>query len=101
VVTEKVFYAENQAKRHVAMTMKEWVQRLDSFQQFNEYAILKDAGHISSDIAKKLAETQALIPIHQLSIRELLICDRLKHKSPMSASPLLKRDPFFIQLLEQ
>jgi hypothetical protein len=51
-------YAENQAKRHVAMTMKEWVQRLDSFLQFNEYAILKDAGHISSDIAKKLAETQ-------------------------------------------
>jgi hypothetical protein len=51
-------YAENQAKRHVAMTMKEWVQRLDSFLQFNEYAILKNAGHISSDIAKKLAETQ-------------------------------------------
>ena len=51
-------YAENQAKRHVAMTMKDWVQRLDGFLQFNEYAILKDGGHISADIAKKLAENQ-------------------------------------------
>ena len=58
IVSMYLDYAENQAKRHVAMTMKEWVQRLDSFLQFNEYAILKDAGHISSDIAKKLAETQ-------------------------------------------
>jgi hypothetical protein len=58
IVSMYLDYAENQAKRHVAMTMKDWVQRLDSFLQFNEYAILKDAGRISSDIAKKLAETQ-------------------------------------------
>jgi hypothetical protein len=58
IVSMYLDYAENQAKRHVAMTMKEWAQRLDSFLQFNEYAILKDAGHISADIAKNLAETQ-------------------------------------------
>jgi hypothetical protein len=51
-------YAENQAKRHVAMTMKDWVQRLDGFLQFNEYAVLKDTGHITAEIAKTLAEKQ-------------------------------------------
>lgn len=40
------------------MTMKEWVDRLDAFLQFNEYAILKDAGRISAEIAKQLAETR-------------------------------------------
>jgi hypothetical protein len=40
------------------MTMSDWATRLDAFLQFNEYAILKDAGHISADIAHKLAEQQ-------------------------------------------
>jgi hypothetical protein len=51
-------YAENQANRGIPMTMKEWIDKLDGFLAFNEYAVLKDAGHISSDIAKRLAETQ-------------------------------------------
>lgn len=51
-------YAENQAKRKIPMTMKDWADRLDGFLQFNEYAILNDAGHISAEIAKKLAEQQ-------------------------------------------
>ena len=51
-------YAENQAKRQVPMTMADWATRLDAFLQFNEYAVLKDAGHINADIAKKLAEKQ-------------------------------------------
>jgi hypothetical protein len=51
-------YAENQARRHIAMTMKDWTGRLDSFLQFNEYAVLKDAGRISAEIARQLAETQ-------------------------------------------
>ena len=58
IVSMYLDYAENQAKRHVAMTMKDWVEKLDGFLQFNEYAILKDAGHISADISKQLAETQ-------------------------------------------
>jgi hypothetical protein len=56
IVSMYLDYAENQAKRHIAMTMKEWVDRLDGFLQFNEYAILKDAGRISAGIAKQLAE---------------------------------------------
>ena len=40
------------------MTMADWASRLDAFLQFNEYTVLKDAGHITADIAKKLAEEQ-------------------------------------------
>jgi hypothetical protein len=56
IVSMYLDYAENQANRQIPMTMKDWVGRLDGFLQFNEYAVLKDAGAISADIAKKLAE---------------------------------------------
>ena len=58
IVSMYLDYAENQARRKIAMTMKDWAQRLDAFLQFNEYAVLKDAGRISAEIAKKLAEEQ-------------------------------------------
>jgi hypothetical protein len=58
IVTMYLDYAENQAKRHIAMVMKDWIERLDGFLQFNEYAILKDAGHVNAEVAKKLAENQ-------------------------------------------
>jgi hypothetical protein len=58
IVSMYLDYAENQAKRQIPMTMADWVTRLDAFLQFNEYTILKDAGRITSDIAKKLAEEQ-------------------------------------------
>ncbi len=58
IVSMYLDYAENQARRHIAMTMNDWKEKLDGFLQFNEYAVLKDAGHISAEIAKSLAETQ-------------------------------------------
>ncbi len=56
VVSMYLDYAENQAERQIPMKMKEWVDKLDSFLQFNDYSVLKDAGAISANIAKKLAE---------------------------------------------
>lgn len=49
-------YAENQAARQIPMKMTDWVQKLDAFLQFNEYSILKNAGSVSHEIAKRLAE---------------------------------------------
>ena len=40
------------------MRMKDWVERLDSFLKFNEYDILNDAGKVSADVAKSLAEKE-------------------------------------------
>jgi hypothetical protein len=51
-------YAENQAKRGITMYMKEWAGKLDSFLQFNDYNILKDAGKVSHDVAMQLAEVE-------------------------------------------
>lgn len=58
VVTMYLDYAENQAARQIPMKMADWVQKIDAFLQFNEYKILKDAGKVSHDIAKKLAEKE-------------------------------------------
>lgn len=58
VVTMYLDYAENQAAREIPMKMADWVQKIDAFLQFNEYKILKDAGKISHEIAKKLAEKE-------------------------------------------
>jgi hypothetical protein len=40
------------------MKMADWVKKLDAFLQFNEYQILKDAGTVSHDVAKRLAEQE-------------------------------------------
>jgi hypothetical protein len=36
--------------------MAEWVARLDAFLKFNEYDVLTNAGSVSAEIAKRLAE---------------------------------------------
>jgi hypothetical protein len=51
-------YAENQAARQIPMKMANWVERLDAFLRFNEYDVLTNAGSISAEVAKRLAEEQ-------------------------------------------
>lgn len=55
VVTMYLDHAEDQARRRRAMTMADWVARLDSFLQFNERNILTHAGKISHDLAMEHA----------------------------------------------
>ncbi len=58
VVTMYLDYAENQASKQIPMKMLDWVSKLDAFLKFNEYKILQDAGDISHEIAKELAENE-------------------------------------------
>ncbi|MDA8117700.1 MAG: virulence RhuM family protein, partial [Actinomycetota bacterium] len=51
-------YAENQAARQIPMRMAEWAGRLDAFLHFNEYEVLSNAGQVSAEVAKRLAEDQ-------------------------------------------
>jgi hypothetical protein len=51
-------YAENQAARQIPMKMADWVAKLDAFLQFNEYEVLANAGKVSAEVAKRLAEEQ-------------------------------------------
>ena len=58
IVTMYLDYAENQAARQIPMSMKDWIEKLDAFLQFNDYSVLKNAGSISADIAKQLASVE-------------------------------------------
>lgn len=58
IVSMYLDYAENQAVRQIPMKMKDWVQKLDAFLRFNEYQILKNAGKVSNNVAKQLAEEE-------------------------------------------
>jgi len=55
IVVMYLDYAELQASRRQTMTMAEWSAKLDSFLQFNELDVLKTAGRVSAEVAKKLA----------------------------------------------
>ena len=58
IVTMYLDYAENQAARQIPMRMADWVAKLDAFLKFNEYEVLTNAGSVSAEVAKRLAEVQ-------------------------------------------
>jgi hypothetical protein len=58
IVTMYLDYAENQAQKGVVMYMKDWVEKLDAFLQFNEEAVLKHHGKVSHEVALALAENE-------------------------------------------
>jgi hypothetical protein len=47
--------AENFARRHKAMTMRDWLVRLDNFLEFNAYEVLKNHGSVKRDDAERHA----------------------------------------------
>ena len=55
IVTMYLDYAEYQAENHNAMTMNDWVDRLNAFLRFNGKEILKNVGKISQKVAQELA----------------------------------------------
>lgn len=58
IVSMYLDYAENQAARQIPMKMADWVAKLDAFLKFNEYEVLVNAGKVSAEVAKRLAEEQ-------------------------------------------
>lgn len=50
--------AENMAKRHIPMTMEDWVKRIDKFIDVADLPILQDNGNVSAEFAKEFAETE-------------------------------------------
>ena len=58
IVSMYLDYAENQAARQIPMKMADWVAKLDAFLQFNEYEVLTNAGKVTAEVAKRLAEGQ-------------------------------------------
>jgi hypothetical protein len=58
IVTMYLDYAEDQAERHIPMTMKDWAAKLNAFLKFNEREILDHPGKVSQDVAKAFAESE-------------------------------------------
>lgn len=58
VVSMYLDYAENQAEKHIPMSMEDWAKKLDAFLQFNEYDLLNDFGKVSAEVAKSFAESE-------------------------------------------
>jgi len=58
IVTMYLDYAEDQAKRHRQIFMRDWRKKLDSFLHFNEREILNNPGKVSKEVADKLAIKQ-------------------------------------------
>jgi len=55
IVTMYLDYAEDQAKRHRQIFMRNWREKLDAFLKFNERDILENAGKVTKEVADKLA----------------------------------------------
>ena len=58
IVSAYLDLAENRTRRHIPMTMEDWVKRIDIYLQADDLEVLKDAGKITAEIAKAKAETE-------------------------------------------
>lgn len=58
LVEQYLVFAEGQAMRRIPMYMKDWIDKLNGFLSLNDRDILEDAGRISHDMAKQLAEAE-------------------------------------------
>lgn len=55
IVTMYLDYAEDQAERHIPMTMEDWKNRLNVFLQFNQREVLDNPGKVSHKVAESFA----------------------------------------------
>lgn len=58
IVTMYLDYAEEQASKHIPMTMKDWSEKLNAFLKFNDREVLQNAGKVTAEIAKTFAESE-------------------------------------------
>lgn len=58
LVEQYLVYATEQARRRIPMTMKDWIIKLDGFLNINDRNILQDAGKISHELMREIAENK-------------------------------------------
>lgn len=86
IVTMYLDYAELQAEQRRPMYMKDWVDRLDAFLEFNEQEILDNPGRISREVAESLAIKQyEKYHLHRLENPEEDDFDRFLHEGDLKS----------------
>ncbi len=69
IVTMYLDYAEDQARRHQQIFMRDWRKKLDAFLKFNEREILNNPGKVSKGVADKLAlDRYEIFHQHRLAV---------------------------------
>jgi hypothetical protein len=69
IVTMYLDYAEDQAKLHRQIYMRDWRTKLDAFLKFNEREILENAGGVAKEVADRLAlEQYEIFNTHRLRV---------------------------------
>jgi hypothetical protein len=58
IVNAYLDLAEDRAKKHIPMTMEDWVKRLDRFLEADDREILQHSGAITARLAKEFAENE-------------------------------------------
>jgi hypothetical protein len=58
LVEQYLIFAESQAERRIAMTMSDWITKLEGFLTLNDREILQNAGKISAELARTHAERE-------------------------------------------
>ena len=56
LVEQYLIFAESQAERRVAMTMRDWITKLEGLLSLNDREILRNAGNVSTELARNHAE---------------------------------------------
>jgi len=95
IVTMYLDYAEDQAKRHRQIFMRDWRAKLDAFLQFNERDILKHPGKVSKAVADQLAlEQYEIFHQHRLAeeARDETLADDAELKRFLEGNGKLKKD---------
>jgi hypothetical protein len=95
IVTMYLNFAEDQAKRHRQIFMRNWREKLDAFLKFNEREILQDPGKVSKAVADQLAlEQYEIFHKHRLAeeAREETLADDRELKCYLEGNGKLKKD---------
>lgn len=58
LVEQYLIFAEGQCERRIAMTMQDWIKKLEGFLSLNDRDILQGAGTVSAQMARTHAESQ-------------------------------------------
>jgi hypothetical protein len=69
LVEQYLIFAEGQARRRIPMTMSDWITKLHGFLTLNERDILQNAGTISHELMKEIAE-QKFVTYKQLEAKK-------------------------------
>lgn len=77
IVTMYLDYAEDQAKQHIPMYMKDWEEKLNAFLQFTGRNVLENAGSVTKKFADALAIKQYDIFDENRRKKELEMFDEL------------------------